>query len=68
MLFGTELTGAELKRRYARGAHVRTHPVTGPLPHGVDLLFLVRPDGRLLPVTRTAGPTPRVGDVAVLLA
>ncbi|MFF4588975.1 cation:proton antiporter [Streptomyces sp. NPDC001388] len=67
VLFGADLTGAELTRRYARGARVRPHPVTGPLPHGTELLFLVRPDGRLLPATRTTTPTPRNGDVAVLL-
>ncbi|MFI7413908.1 cation:proton antiporter [Streptomyces sp. NPDC049627] len=67
VLFGAALTGAELARRYDRGARVLTRRVRGPLPVGTDLLFLVRGDGRLLPVTRAAVPTPQDGDVAVLL-
>lgn len=67
VLFGADLTGAELARRCAEGARVGAHPVAGPLPRGAELLFLVRPDGRLLPVTRRTGPTPRNGDVAILL-
>ncbi|MGI5379909.1 cation:proton antiporter [Streptomyces sp. CA-251387] len=67
VLFGAALTGAELARRYDRGARVLTHRVSGPLPAGTDLLFLVRGDGRLLPVTRAAAPAPQDGDVAVLL-
>lgn len=68
VLFDPELTGPELARRYARGARVVTHRVEGPVPAGHRVLFLVRGDGRLLPVTRTGGPTPRTGDVAVLLS
>ncbi|MFF4350621.1 cation:proton antiporter [Streptomyces sp. NPDC001530] len=67
VLFGAALTGAELTRRHDRGARVLTHHVRGPLPDGTDVLFLVRGDGRLLPMTRTNGPTPQDGDVAVLL-
>lgn len=68
VLFGPELTGPELTRRYARGARVVTHRVDGPVPAGHTVLFLVRGDGRLLPVTRSGGPTPQGGDVAVLLS
>ncbi|WP_369244011.1 cation:proton antiporter [Streptomyces sp. R41] len=67
VLFGAALTGVELTRRHDRGARVLTRRVRGPLPDGTEVLFLVRGDGRLLPVTRTDRPTPQDGDVAVLL-
>ncbi|HKS47827.1 MAG TPA: cation:proton antiporter [Amycolatopsis sp.] len=68
ILFDTVLTGPELARRYDRGARVVTHRIDGPIPAGHQMLFLVRGDGALLPVTRTTIPTPRSGDVAVLLS
>ncbi|MDQ0584748.1 cation:proton antiporter [Streptomyces rishiriensis] len=68
VLFDPDLTGPELARRHARGARVVTHRFDGALPPGHRMLFLVRGDGRLLAVTRAAGPTPRPGDVAVLLS
>ncbi|MFG2944207.1 cation:proton antiporter [Streptomyces adustus] len=67
VLFAPELTAPELARRHAGGARVVTRRVEGPLDAGTRLLFLVRDDGRLLPVTRTGGPSPRQGDIAVLL-
>ncbi|MGX1541975.1 cation:proton antiporter [Streptomyces adustus] len=67
VLFAPELTAPELARRHAGGARVVTRRVEGPLEAGTRLLFLVRDDGRLLPVTRTGGPSPRPGDIAVLL-
>ncbi|MER5602741.1 cation:proton antiporter [Streptomyces sp. NPDC002265] len=67
VLFAPELTASELARRHAGGARVVTRRVEGPLEAGARLLFLVRDDGRLLPVTRTGGPSPRPGDIAVLL-
>ncbi|MFH0172834.1 cation:proton antiporter [Streptomyces cacaoi] len=68
VLFDPDLTGPELARRHARGARVVTHRFDGALPAGHRMLFLVRGDGRLLPVTRTGGLTPQPGDVAVLLS
>lgn len=68
VLFDPDLTGPELARRHARGARVVTRRLDGTLPAGDRLLFLVRGDGRLLPATPTGGPTPRPGDVAVLLS
>ncbi|MFF1442397.1 cation:proton antiporter [Streptomyces sp. NPDC058295] len=68
VLFEPDLTGPELARRHARGARVVTHRFDGTLPAGHRMLFLVRGDGRLLPVTRAGGPAPRPGDVAVLLS
>ncbi|KJY43203.1 sodium:proton exchanger, partial [Streptomyces sp. NRRL S-444] len=63
----TALTGAELSRRYDRGARLVTRRLDGPVPAGHHLLFLVRADGTLLPVTRSGAPVPRSGDIAVLL-
>ncbi|MEW2373876.1 cation:proton antiporter [Streptomyces sp. NPDC006656] len=67
VLFDAPLTGAELARRYDLGARLVTRRLDGPVPAGHHLLFLVRPDGTLLPVTRSGAPTPRSGDIAVLL-
>ncbi|MFE6821243.1 cation:proton antiporter [Streptomyces sp. NPDC057690] len=68
VLFDPDLTGPELARRHARGARVVTHRFDGTVPAGHRMLFLVRGDGRLLPVTRAGGPAPLPGDVAVLLS
>ncbi|MFJ1678559.1 hypothetical protein ACIODT_26825 [Streptomyces sp. NPDC088251] len=43
------------------------HRVDGAVPAGQDVLFVVRPDGRLAPVTSTRTLAVRPGDVAVLL-
>ncbi|MEU5046211.1 cation:proton antiporter [Streptomyces griseorubiginosus] len=68
VLFGTDLTWPTFSRAYEEGAAVLAQPADGVLPPGCELLFLVRPDGRLDPVTRTGKPLPRSGDTAVLLA
>ncbi|MFG3232866.1 cation:proton antiporter [Streptomyces antibioticus] len=69
VLFTPDLTGPELTRRHAEGAEIVTHRLAdgGPSPDPHRLLFLVRDNGLLLPVTRTDTPTPRPGDLAVLL-
>jgi NhaP-type Na+/H+ or K+/H+ antiporter len=67
-LFGAGLTGPELARRYADGARIETRRVDDGLPDGHQVLFLVQPDGRLVPVTEAHSPLPHAGDVAVLLA
>ncbi|MFD4857347.1 cation:proton antiporter [Streptomyces atratus] len=67
-LFGAGLTGPELARRYEAGARVVAHRVDGAVPAGYNVLFVVRPDGRLAPVTNTRIPTAHPGDVAVLLS
>ena len=70
ILFDQQLTRYEVSRRYAGGARICTRPVDGG---GVraeadgSLLFLVRADGRLVPVTRDGPPEPEVGDMMVLL-
>ncbi|MFI6726032.1 cation:proton antiporter [Streptomyces sp. R-74717] len=67
-LFGAGLTGPELARRYEAGARVVAHRVDGAVPAGYDVLFVVRPDGRLAPVTNTRIPAAHPGDIAVLLS
>lgn len=67
-LFGAGLTGAELTRRYEAGARVLTQPSDGGVPAGHELLFVVRRDGRLMPVTGTGTPAPERGDTLVLLS
>jgi hypothetical protein len=37
------------------------------LPAGQELLFVVRADGQLVPVTQTSTPTPEPGDTLVSL-
>ncbi|MET8269559.1 cation:proton antiporter [Streptomyces sp. NPDC005096] len=68
VLFGTELTGVALTRRYEDGATIVTRPADQAAPAGWDMLFLVRDDGRLDPVTEANRPLPGPGDLAVLLA
>ncbi|MER5847579.1 hypothetical protein ABT126_11070 [Streptomyces sp. NPDC002012] len=42
------------------------HRVVEAVPAGHDVLFVVRPDGRLAPVTNNRIPAAHPGDVAVL--
>ena len=66
-LFGSRLTRPELARRYDAGARIVTCQVDEGIPAGHDVLFLVRLNGQLAPVTETDSPTPRAGDTAILL-
>ena len=68
VLFGADLTWPTFSRRYEDGAAVLGQPARDALRPGSDLLFLVRRDGRLDPVTGSSTPLPRPGDTAVLLA
>ncbi|MET7494573.1 cation:proton antiporter [Streptomyces sp900116325] len=68
VLFGAELTGVALSRKYEEGASIVTRPAAQAAPTGWDMLFLVRGDGRLDPVTEANRPLPGPGDLAVLLA
>ncbi|RPF36807.1 sodium:proton antiporter [Streptomyces sp. TLI_185] len=68
VLFGKHLTWPAFFHRYEEGAAVLAQPANGALPPGSDPLFLVRPDGRLDPVTETSTPLPGPGDTLVLLA
>ncbi|MEU9130908.1 cation:proton antiporter [Kitasatospora sp. NPDC048540] len=67
VLFGPELTGPELAGRYADGAGIVARSADAALPPGGDLLFLVRGDGRLDPVTDASRPLPGPGDSVVVL-
>ncbi|MFB0632872.1 cation:proton antiporter [Streptomyces sp. AB3(2024)] len=67
VLFSSDLTCAAFASRYSGGAAVAAQPVGRALPPGSDLLFLVRPDGRLDPVTEAEAPLPGPGDTLVFL-
>jgi hypothetical protein len=68
ILFGPRLTRYDIGCRYDGGARVQARPADGPIPPGSDLLFLVRRDGELVPITRASAPTPQPGDTLVLLS
>jgi len=67
VLFDQRLTRHELSRRYANGARICTRPADGGPPADGDVLFLVRTDGILDPVTWSGPPESRAGDTLVLL-
>jgi hypothetical protein len=54
--------------RYVAGARISTHPADGGIPAGSELLFLVRANGVLAPVTQTATPPVQEGDTMILLS
>jgi NhaP-type Na+/H+ or K+/H+ antiporter len=66
VLFGEDLTRPELIRRQEYGARIITLPAGQP-QDGYDLLFVVRQDGSLEPVTAAARPDPAAGDTSVLM-
>ena len=68
ILFAPQLTRYELTRRHASGARICIRPGNGAVPDDVDLLFLVRADGRLAAVTRSGRPAPETGDTAIMLS
>jgi hypothetical protein len=67
ILFQQSLTRPALIRRHDDGASIIAYQPAETLPDGHDLLFLIRRDGRLEPVTETARPGFQAGDTAVLL-
>lgn len=67
ILFGAGLTRYDLGRRYADGARITSRPADGGLPAGPGLLFLVRRDGKLVPVTTASTPVPQSGDTMIVL-
>lgn len=67
ILFGADLTRYDVGQRYAGGARVVSRPADDGTPAGPELLFLVRADGKLTPVTRAGAPAPQSGDTMVLL-
>jgi NhaP-type Na+/H+ or K+/H+ antiporter len=67
MLFDEELTRSALSRNYAEGARIVTVSGEWPLPDGAFVLFVVRQDGRLDPVTTHGRPEEEPGDSFVIL-
>jgi NhaP-type Na+/H+ or K+/H+ antiporter len=67
ILFANGMTRPALTKRYQDGARIVAHGTDGVLPAGQDLLFVVRADGQLVPVTQTGTPTPQPGDTLVSL-
>jgi NhaP-type Na+/H+ or K+/H+ antiporter len=66
-LFAPALTRPALTARYSAGARVTTQPPGGGIPPATDLLFLINPEGTLIPVTTSTSPDPQPGDTLVLL-
>jgi NhaP-type Na+/H+ or K+/H+ antiporter len=66
-VFGPELDRAAVIRRHQAGAPVVTQLAQNGIPDHHDLLFVVRADGRLDPVTGSDTPTTQSGDTLVLL-
>ena len=56
-----------LTARHTAGARITTQPSDGGIPPATDLLFLVNPEGTLIPVTATRAPDPQPGDTLILL-
>jgi NhaP-type Na+/H+ or K+/H+ antiporter len=67
ILFANGMTRPAVTKRYQDGARIVAHGTDGVLPAGQDLLFVVRADGQLVPVTQTSTPTPQPGDTLVSL-
>jgi NhaP-type Na+/H+ or K+/H+ antiporter len=67
ILFGAGLTRYDVGRRYVAGARITSRLPDGELPAGTDLLFLVRADGKLMPVTTASTPAPQSGDIMIVL-
>ncbi len=68
ILFGTSLTRYDIGHRYAAGARIFTRPADSGIPAGSDLLFLIRANGILAPVTQTSIPPLEEGDTMILLS
>ena len=66
-LFAPALTRQALTTRYTNGARISTQPADGAIPPATDLLFLINPQGTLIPATTSGAPDPQPGDTLVLL-
>lgn len=66
-LFGADLTRPAVIQRYQGGAHISAKRECDPLPAASEVLFVIRADGRLVPVTENVMPAHRDGDTTVLL-
>jgi NhaP-type Na+/H+ or K+/H+ antiporter len=66
LLFGPGLTGSAIAGRIAAGARLIARPADQVAP-GEEMLFLVRGDGQLDPVTATSAPAAGAEGTAVVL-
>ena len=66
-LFGAELTRPAVLQRHTDGARIAVRPGRDPAPAGSQLLFVIRADGQLVPVTEHTTPAHRDEDTTVLL-
>jgi hypothetical protein len=66
-LFSPTLTHPSVTARYSAGARITTQSSDGGIPPATDLLFLINPEGTLIPVTASRPPDPQPGDTLVLL-
>jgi NhaP-type Na+/H+ or K+/H+ antiporter len=66
-LFGAELTRPAVIRRFQDGAHVAARRGGDPPPAAAEVLFVIRADGQLVPVTEHAMPAHQDADTMVLL-
>ena len=67
ILFGPQLTGPELVRRFGAGSRVQALAADDGVPAGYDLLFLIRADGQLVPATSKTTPATYHADTMILL-
>ena len=66
-LFAPTLTRSALTARYTAGARISTQSSDGGIAPATDLLFLINPEGTLIPVTTSRPPDPQQGDTLVVL-
>ncbi|MGH3484567.1 MAG: cation:proton antiporter [Nocardioidaceae bacterium] len=67
LLFDETLTRSALTRRFDQGARILAVPGEQPVPDGGSVLFVVRKDRRLAPVTTHDQPSAEPGDSLVIL-
>ena len=67
-LFAPALTRAALTARHTAGARITTQSSDGVIPPATDLLFLINPEGTLIPVTASRSPDAQPGGTLVLLS
>jgi hypothetical protein len=67
VLFGPHLGRDSLLRRYRSGSTLVAGDGDAPPPAGDDVLFRIRADGRLAPVTMASPPLGEPGDRTILL-
>jgi hypothetical protein len=66
-LFGAKLTGPVVAQRYADGAHIAARRGGDPTPAASEVLFVIRADGQLIPVTGDTTPAHEDADTTVFL-